>query len=86
MNIDVAANTGADVVAQLDITKEICPMTLVRTRLALDRLSAGQFLLVRLAGPEPVLEVPRAAEELGHQVVSLTPAPGGVSLLLLRRC
>ena len=85
MNIDIAANTGTDLVAELDITGENCPMTLVRTRLALDRLPAGHLLLVRLCGTEPVLEVPRAAEELGHQVVSLTAAPGGVSLLLLRR-
>ena len=85
MNAASKANTKADLVAELDITGETCPMTLVRTRLALDRLPTGHLLLVRLSGTEPVLEVPRAAEELGHEVVSLSAAPGGVSLLLLRR-
>ena len=70
--------------AQLDITGETCPMTFVRTRLALDRLAPGQLLLVRLRGIEPALEVPRAAEELGHAVVGATQA-GDVTLLLLRR-
>ena len=37
----------------LDITKDLCPMTFVRTRLALDRLAPGQKLLVLLRGDEP---------------------------------
>jgi len=32
----------------LDITGEVCPMTFVRTRLALDALGSGQTLLVLL--------------------------------------
>ena len=71
--------------AELDITGEVCPMTLVRTRLALDRLAPGGLLLVRLSGKEPALEVPRAAEQLGHQVVSATPTGDGITLLVLRR-
>ena len=37
----------------LDITRDLCPMTFVRTRLALDRMTAGQTLLVLLKGEEP---------------------------------
>jgi TusA-related sulfurtransferase len=70
---------------QLDITGEICPMTFVRTRLALDRLSPGQTLLVKLRGEEPLRNVPRSAAEQGHQVLDLQTDPDGVSLLLLRR-
>ena len=60
-------------------------MTLVRTRLALDRLAPGELLLVRLAGVEPVLEVPRAAEELGHEVVRLSRGADDITELVLRR-
>src|SRR4051794_25380655 len=35
---------------ELDITAETCPMTFVRTRLALDRMAAGETLLLRLRG------------------------------------
>lgn len=70
---------------QLDITGEVCPMTFVRTRLALDRMAPGQTLLVRLRGEEPLRNVPRTARELGHEVLSLQTDPDGVATLLLRR-
>jgi TusA-related sulfurtransferase len=70
---------------ELDITGEICPMTFVRTRLALDGLAPGQVLLVRLRGEEPVRNVPRSARELGHRVLALETDTDGVSTLLLMR-
>ncbi len=69
----------------LDITHEICPMTFVRTRLALDRLSPGQTLLVKLRGDEPLRNVPRSATEQGHAVLDLQTGADGVTQLLLRR-
>lgn len=69
----------------LDISNEVCPMTFVRTRLALDRMAPGQVLLVKLRGDEPLRNVPRTATEQGHQVLSLDAGPDGVSLLRLRR-
>jgi tRNA 2-thiouridine synthesizing protein A len=70
---------------ELDITEEVCPMTFVRTRLALDRMAPGQTLLVRLRGEEPLRNVPRTARELGHEVLSLETNADGVASLLLRR-
>ena len=69
----------------LDITSEVCPMTFVRTRLALDRMAPGQVLKVRLRGDEPLRNVPRTAREQGHEVLSLDTDPDGVSVLRLRR-
>jgi TusA-related sulfurtransferase len=69
----------------LDITKEICPMTFVRVRLALDRLSPGEILNVRLRGAEPLRNVPRTATEQGHTVVSQSLEDDGATLLVLRR-
>lgn len=70
---------------RLDITGETCPMTFVRTRLALDRLPPGGKLLVVLRGAEPLANVPRTATEQGHMVLSLTTDSAGVSRLLLRK-
>ena len=70
---------------ELDITTEVCPMTFVRTRLALDRMEPGQVLRVRLRGEEPLRNVPRTAREQGHEVLSLETAADGVATLLLRR-
>ena len=64
---------------ELDITGEVCPMTFVRTRLALDRLESGQTLLVRLRGEEPLANVPRTARDQGHQVLSVDTGADGVS-------
>lgn len=69
----------------LDITKEVCPMTFVRTRLALDRMQTGQTLLVLLKGEEPVRNVPRTATEQGHAVLSQSCDQDGVTRLLLRK-
>ena len=69
----------------LDITSEVCPMTFVRTRLALDRMRPGQVLRVRLRGEEPLRNVPRTAREQGHDVLSLDLGTDGVATLLLRR-
>jgi len=69
----------------LDITREVCPMTFVRTRLALDRLTPGQTLLVRLRGDEPRINVPRTAIEQGHRVLSQHENSDGSMDLLLRR-
>jgi tRNA 2-thiouridine synthesizing protein A len=70
---------------ELDITNEVCPMTFVRTRLALDRMAPGSILLVKLRGEEPLRNVPRTAKEQGHEVLSLETGADGVSRLLLRR-
>jgi tRNA 2-thiouridine synthesizing protein A len=69
----------------LDITSEVCPMTFVRTRLALDRMAPGQVLLVKLKGEEPLRNVPRTAAEQGHQVLSVETGANGVSEIRLRR-
>ncbi|MDE2007658.1 MAG: sulfurtransferase TusA family protein [Rhodospirillales bacterium] len=69
----------------LDITAELCPMTMVRTRLALDRMAPGEVLAVRLTGEEPMRNVPRAAAALGHEVLALTPDGAGGATLWLRR-
>ena len=70
---------------QIDITAETCPMTFVRTRLALDRLRPGQTLLVRLRGEEPRRNLPRTAAEQGHAVLVEQDQPDGTTLLLLRK-
>jgi TusA-related sulfurtransferase len=57
----------------LDITSEVCPMTLVRAKLRIERMAAGETLEIRLNAGEPLENVPRALAELGHEVESLGP-------------
>ena len=69
----------------IDITRDICPMTFVKTRIALDRMAPGQTLLVRLRGEEPLRNVPRTAIEQGHSVLEQRVEADGTTLLLLRK-
>ncbi len=69
----------------IDITSETCPMTFVRTRLALDRMRPGETLLVLLRGAEPLANVPRSAREQGHEVLGCDTDADGLTRLVLRR-
>jgi TusA-related sulfurtransferase len=52
----------------LDITADTCPMTWVRTKLALERLAPGEVLEVLCPPGEALESVPRSAREAGHAV------------------
>lgn len=54
----------------IDITQEVCPMTYVRVKLALERLGPGQTLEVVMSGEEPWRNVPRSVREDGHEVLA----------------
>lgn len=70
--------------ADLDIRREVCPMTYVRVKLALEALEPGAVLEVLLRGEEPLRNVPRSAVEEGHELVSLEQLEDGSSKLTLR--
>jgi tRNA 2-thiouridine synthesizing protein A len=69
----------------IDITAETCPMTFVRTRLALDAMQTGEILLVRLRGADPLANVPRAAADQGHDPLELTEQPDGTWILVIQK-
>lgn len=57
-----------DIAGAVDLRPLACPMTWVRTRLALDRIAPGEVLEVVLLVGEPLENVPRTAEQEGHRV------------------
>jgi tRNA 2-thiouridine synthesizing protein A len=69
----------------IDITAELCPMTYVRTRLALDRLKSGEVLAVMLRGAEPVLNVPRTAAAQGHKILGQWEQADGNTLVFIQK-
>jgi tRNA 2-thiouridine synthesizing protein A len=68
----------------IDITGEVCPMTFVRTKLRLERMQPGETLAVRLRGEEPLRNVPRAARDEGHAILSIE-ADGDAQIVTIRR-
>jgi TusA-related sulfurtransferase len=73
------------VAGSLDITREVCPMTYVRTKLKLESLARGEVLEVFLAGDEPLRNIPLQARQEGHEVLSLEMEANGIWRLLLRK-
>lgn len=62
--------------ATVDLRPYACPLTFVKTRIALERLGPGDVLEVWLAGGEPAESVPRSAAEEGHRVLRVEPLRG----------
>ncbi|GHT72403.1 hypothetical protein AGMMS50262_00960 [Bacteroidia bacterium] len=56
----------------LDVTKDHCPMTFVKTKIELNKLQKGDVLQVKLLEGEPLENVPRSAREQGFNVLSVT--------------
>ena len=61
---------------KLDITNEHCPMTFVKTKVALSKLSKGEILEVLLSEGEPLDNVPRSAQEQGYEILSVEHVEG----------
>ena len=74
---------------RLDITKDICPLTFVKTRLLIEKLGTGKIAEITLQGEEPLKNVPASVKELGHKVLSLEretgQPPTGRHLLRIRK-
>lgn len=70
---------------RIDVSALRCPMTWVRTKLALERLEPGQELEVLLAPGEMLANVPRNARDDGHEVADPVPAADGRHLLRIRK-
>ncbi len=69
----------------LDVSDEICPMTYVRTRLALEAMQPGEVLALTLLGEEAARNVPRSVVDEGHALVSRIIEDGGKTRLLIRK-
>lgn len=70
---------------RVDVTAEVCPMTYVRLKLAMEPWPDGTRFEVLLAGSEPLKNLPRAALEDGHEVLELAQVDGDRHRLLLRK-
>lgn len=61
----------------LDITEDICPMTFVKTRLLIEKMSTGEIAEIRLSAGEPLENVPESVTELGHLVLGIEKETAG---------
>jgi TusA-related sulfurtransferase len=71
----------------LDISAEVCPLTVVKTKLLLESMAEGEIACIRLSGGEPLDNLPRTLRDQGHSVLELRPerAALGTYRLLVRK-
>ncbi len=69
----------------LDATGLCCPMPVVRSRQAIDRLQPGQLLEVRATDPGARRDIPAWASQLGHEVLEMQEQDGVIRFLIRKR-
>ena len=69
----------------LDITREHCPMTFVKTKIELSRLQEGDILEVLLSEGEPLENVPANAREQGYNVLSVEHVEGTTHKVTIKK-
>ena len=79
------AELGFEVTDQIDITDVQCPITFVKTKVALEELEDGEILQVHLNGGEPAENVPRSVKEEGHEVLRFDENGDGTYELYIRK-
>ena len=70
---------------RVDITDVNCPVTFVKTKVALEELDEGQVLQVHLNNGEPMQNVPRSLKEEGHEILKLEDNGDGTFELYVRK-
>jgi len=83
VNTEWSGDVAAD--QTIDLRAELCPMTFVHVRLALDRLPPGSRLAVLLRGEEARRNVPRTAIEQGHQILLREDGPDDTARLVIQK-
>jgi len=69
----------------VDVTDVVCPMTFVKAKVALEELTDGQILSIRLNDGEPVQNVPRSIKGEGHKILKLADNGDGTYNLIVKK-
>ena len=69
----------------IDITDVTCPITFVKTKVALEELDEGDILQVHINDGEPIQNVPRSVKEEGHEVLRIDDNGDGTFELFIKK-
>ena len=79
------AASDIEVTDRIDITDVTCPITFVKSKVAIEELEEGEILQIHLNGGEPLENVPRSLKEEGHEVLRQDDNGDGTYELYVRR-
>jgi len=69
----------------LDIRGVVCPITFVKTKLALERMPPGEMIRVVVDAASAAENVPRSLGREGHTVLSVTETSPGTWEIVARK-
>ena len=67
----------------LDITSDVCPLTMVKTKLLIEEMQVGDIASIRLNNGEPLDNVPRTLRDHGHEVLEIKEEEPGSTVFRL---
>ena len=74
-----------EIAASIDITRDVCPITFVKTKLELEDLAPGEVLEVTIREGESLENVTRSCRAEGHEVLTRRQVEGPIWRVLIRR-
>lgn len=69
----------------LDVTKEHCPMTFVKTKIELSKLASGDTLEVLVVEGEPLDNIPKSSAEQGFKVLEVSHVKDNVHRIIIEK-
>ena len=69
----------------LDIRGQVCPLTFVRSKLAIEKMALGEVLEIIVDHQPAALNVPRSMEHEGHKVLKIEQAGDAEWHLFVRK-
>ena len=71
--------------SSIDITDVVCPITFVKTKIALEELEEGKIISIKMNSGEPVQNVPISIRAEGHQILKLIDNDDGTYNLIVKK-
>jgi TusA-related sulfurtransferase len=69
----------------VDLTEDVCPYTIVKSKLALESMAEGQVLSVLVADAESAQALPLNLAYDGHEVLAVNSEPPDRSEVIVRK-
>ena len=60
-----------NIIKEIDLLDEICPMTFVKTKLAIEQINQGERIKVIFNSQEAKINVPKSLSEVNHKIIAI---------------
>tara|TARA_B110000914_G_scaffold55599_1_gene48221 strand:+ start:288 stop:521 length:234 start_codon:yes stop_codon:yes gene_type:complete len=60
-----------NIIKEIDLLDEICPMTFVKTKLAIEQINQGERIKVIFNSQEAKTNVPKSLSEVNHKIIAI---------------